>query len=156
MKEIMDFLKEEGISPKLIQEVQEFSAAHPVKEELNGRIPVPHFYYYGKKVWEEALAALLCGKNLLLSGEKATGKNVLAENLAAVFGRPAWDISFHVIRMRLRLSARILSETGRLNSDQDQYTAVRAMEALVYSMRSIWQEMKHLQFCILHWISGGL
>ena len=27
---------------------------------------------------------------------KATGKNVLAENLAAVFGRPAWDISFHV------------------------------------------------------------
>ena len=68
MKEIMDFLKEEGISPKLIQEVQEFSAAHPVKEELNGRIPVPHFYYYGKKVWEEALAALLCGKNLLLSG----------------------------------------------------------------------------------------
>lgn len=28
MKEIMDFLKEEGISPKLIQEVQEFSAAH--------------------------------------------------------------------------------------------------------------------------------
>ena len=74
MKEIMDFLKEEGISPKLIQEVQEFSAAHPVKEELNGRIPVPHFYYYGKKVWEEALAALLCGKNLLLSGEKANGE----------------------------------------------------------------------------------
>lgn len=42
------------------------------------------------------MAALLCGKNLLLAGEKATGKNVLAENLAAVFGRPAWDISFHV------------------------------------------------------------
>ena len=77
MKEIMDFLKEEGISPKLIQEVQEFSAAHPVKEELNGRIPVPHFYYYGKKVWEEALAALLCGKNLLLSGEKPRGKMYL-------------------------------------------------------------------------------
>ena len=32
----------------------------------------------------------------MLAGEKATGKNVLAENLAAVFGRPAWDISFHV------------------------------------------------------------
>lgn len=47
-------------------------------------------------MWEEALAALLSGKNLLLAGEKATGKNVLAENLAAVFGRPAWDISFHV------------------------------------------------------------
>ena len=96
MKKITDFLRDEGISPELIQEVQEFSATHPVKEGLKGRIPVPHFYYYGKKVWEEALAALLCGKNLLLAGEKATGKNVLAENLAAVFGRPAWDISFHV------------------------------------------------------------
>ena len=96
MKKITDFLRDEGISPELIQEVQEFSAAHPVKDELKGRIPVPHFYYYGKKVWEEALAALLCRKNLLLAGEKATGKNVLAENLAAVFGRPAWDISFHV------------------------------------------------------------
>ena len=115
MKEIMDFLKEEGISQKLIQEVQEFSAAHPVKEELNGRIPVPHFYYYGKKVWEEALAALLCGKNLLLSGEKATGKNVLAENLAAVFGRPAWDISFHV---NMDASSLIGTDTFRNGNDE--------------------------------------
>ena len=96
MKNLIEFLQEEGISRELIQEVQGFSAAHPVKEELKARIPIPHFYYYGKKVWEEALAVLLCGKNLLLAGEKATGKNVLAENLAAVFGRPAWDISFHV------------------------------------------------------------
>ena len=56
----------------------------------------PAFTYYGKQVWEQALAALLCGENLLLAGGKATGKNVLAENIAAAFGRPAWDISFHV------------------------------------------------------------
>ena len=49
MKKITDFLRDEGISPELIQEVQEFSATHPVKEGLKGRIPVPHFYYYGKK-----------------------------------------------------------------------------------------------------------
>ena len=77
MKKITDFLRDEGISPELIQEVQEFSAAHPVKEGLKGRIPVPHFYYYGKKVWEEALAALLCGKNLLLAGEKPREKMYL-------------------------------------------------------------------------------
>lgn len=29
-------------------------------------------------------------------GPKATGKNVLAENLAAVFNRPQWDISFYL------------------------------------------------------------
>ncbi len=32
-----------------------------------------------------AIAALLQGENLLLTGEKATGKNVLAETLAYVF-----------------------------------------------------------------------
>ena len=39
---------------------------------------------------------LLCGQHLLLAGPKATGKNVLAENLAAVFGRPSWDVSFYI------------------------------------------------------------
>ena len=63
---------------------------------MAGRVPVPRFLYYGKEIWEEAAAALLCGENLLLSGPKATGKNVLAENLAAAFGRPSWDISFYV------------------------------------------------------------
>ena len=33
---------------------------------------------------------------LLLTGSKATGKNVLAENLAWIFGRPSYNISFHV------------------------------------------------------------
>ncbi len=37
-----------------------------------------------------------CGENLLLVGEKATGKNLFAENLAGVFNRPRWDVSFHV------------------------------------------------------------
>ena len=36
------------------------------------------------------------GQHLLLAGPKATGKNVLAENLSAVFGRPVWDVSMYV------------------------------------------------------------
>ena len=82
--------------PALLTAVQEYRAAHPLSEVLRPRIPTPAFTYYGKEVWEQALAAILCGENLLLAGGKATGKNVLAENLAAAFGRPAWDISFHV------------------------------------------------------------
>lgn len=96
MTDLTDFLTREGISAELLQEVQAYSAAHPVCDELKSRVPVSPYFYYGKKVWEEALAVLLCGKNLLLIGEKSTGKNVLAENLATVFGRPIWDISFHV------------------------------------------------------------
>lgn len=43
-----------------------------------------------------SVAALLQDENLLLTGAKATGKNVLAENLAWMFGRPVYNISFHV------------------------------------------------------------
>ena len=32
----------------------------------------------------------------LLVGDKATGKNMLAENLAHAFGRPLWNVSFHI------------------------------------------------------------
>ena len=92
---LMDTLRQEGVSPDLLRAVEEYCTAHPLAEALRPRIPSPAFVYYGREVWEQALAALLCGGNLLAGG-KATGKNVLAENLAAAFGRPAWDISFHV------------------------------------------------------------
>ena len=96
MSDILDTLRQEGVDPALLTAVQEYRAAHPLSKTLRPRIPAPAFIYYGKEVWEQALAAILCGENLLLAGGKATGKNVLAENLAAAFGRPAWDISFHV------------------------------------------------------------
>jgi MoxR-like ATPase len=83
-------------SLELLQDVQEEINAFSVEESLRQRIPVPRYLYYGKEIWEEAITALLCGENLLLVGPKATGKNVLAENLAAVFGRPSWDVSFYI------------------------------------------------------------
>ncbi len=93
---MFEFLKEENINPELLRELSAFRGANPLPEQWEQRIPSPRFHYYGKEIWEEAAAALLCGKNLLLTGGKATGKNVLAENLAMVFGRPAWNVSFHV------------------------------------------------------------
>ncbi len=96
MSNLFQFLQQEQIQPELLDAVQKYRAAHPVRESLQPRIPAPRFPYYGKSIWEQALAALLCGENVLLAGGKATGKNVLAENLAAVFGRPEWDISFHI------------------------------------------------------------
>ena len=95
----MDIWKEladEGVDKGLLEEMQAFRASHPVPEEARGRVPTPRFLYYGKEIWEGAAAALLCGQHLLLAGPKATGKNVLAENLAAAFGRPSWDVSMYV------------------------------------------------------------
>ena len=96
MTDIWKELRDEGIDPALLEEIQAFRAQHPAPPEAQSRIPVPRYLYYGKEIWESAAAALLCGEHLLLAGPKATGKNVLAENLSAAFGRPAWDISFHV------------------------------------------------------------
>lgn len=93
---MLDFLREEGISGNLIAEIAQIRSSCKVDPDVTYRIPKPRFYYYGNDIWEEAITALLCGENLLLVSPKATGKNVLAENLAAAFGRPSWDISFHI------------------------------------------------------------
>ena len=93
---MLDFLKQEGIQPGIIEAISEFREKHPVSEGSHYRVPVPKYLYYGREIWEAAATALLCGEHLLLVGPKATGKNVLAENLAAVFSRPSWDISFYI------------------------------------------------------------
>lgn len=96
MADLMQFLRVEGISASILDDVARFRQRFPVADSLQRRVPAPRYLYYGKEIWEEALTALLCGENLLLAGPKATGKNVLSENLAAVFGRPSWDVSFYI------------------------------------------------------------
>ena len=93
---VLEFLEQEQISRELLDGVRAYRAQYPAAPAMQSRVPKPRYRYYGKEVWEAAIAAVLCGENLLLAGSKATGKNVLAENLATAFGRPAWDISFHV------------------------------------------------------------
>jgi len=93
---MLDFLRSQGIDQSIIDEIMDFRNKYPSKESHKLRIPVPKYKYYGTDVWQKALTALLAGENILLVGPKATGKNVLAENLAAVFGRPQWDISFYL------------------------------------------------------------
>ncbi len=93
---MLQFLRSEGVSENIINEIERFRQEHPPEEALTYRIPKPKYHYYGKEIWEAAVTAILCGEHLLLLGPKATGKNVLAENLAAAFNRPAWDISFYI------------------------------------------------------------
>lgn len=93
---MLGFLEEQGVSKELRQAIAAFRAQNPVAEADEARVPAPTFHYVGREVWEQAATALLCGQNLLLTGSKATGKNVLAQDLACAFGRPEWDVSFHI------------------------------------------------------------
>lgn len=92
---MLTFLQEQGIAPCLIDSLEAYKAAYPWSNQ-DRPLLAPGFQYCGKEIWEQALGALLAGENLLLVGAKATGKNVLAENLAYCFGRGDWNVSFHV------------------------------------------------------------
>ena len=96
MQKELQFLEEQEVSPVFIEQVEAFRKEYPVHEAVRNRISEPKIPFYGKEILEMAMAALLQGSNLLLTGGKATGKNILAENLAWMFGRPSYNISFNV------------------------------------------------------------
>lgn len=96
MEQIINSLREQQVDPGLLEDIRKFRESHSVKDEVRDRIVRPEIPFYGKEVFEMAAYGLLQGENILLTGTKATGKNVLAENLAYLFGRPLYNISFHV------------------------------------------------------------
>lgn len=91
-----EMLEGQGIRPSLIKEIENFRNRYPVEGAAAGRLAKPEMPFFGGEILEMAIVALLAGENILLSGSKATGKNVLADNLAYLFGRPVYNISFHV------------------------------------------------------------
>ena len=96
MEKELEMLYEQGIDKSLIEGVEAFRACHTVEEKEKSRMIKPDMAFFGKEVLEMGIAALLKGENLLLTGPKATGKNMLAENLAWIFARPVYNVSFHV------------------------------------------------------------
>ena len=76
--------------------LERFKEQWSVDAAAQGRVARPMVRFIGEEVLDTAVAALLQGENLLLAGGKATGKNVLADNLAWLFARPVFTASFHV------------------------------------------------------------
>lgn len=96
MNDWMTLYREQGISEGLLRDIETFRRSYPVEEKVKERVICPEISFYGKEIFEMAAAALLQEEHILLSGTKATGKNVLAENLAWIFGRPSYNISFNM------------------------------------------------------------
>lgn len=91
-----EFLLKQGLPDKLLDEVDAFRAYYKLDDEYVSRVPQPRYSYYGGQVWAKLIAGILAGYNILLSGPKATGKNVLADNLARLFYRPMWNMSMNI------------------------------------------------------------
>lgn len=94
--ERLEFFRRQNVDKGLLEGVEEFCHVYAEQEKETDRLQKPQVLFYGREILEMAIAALLEGENLLLTGEKATGKNVLAETLAWIFERPAYTVSFHV------------------------------------------------------------
>ena len=143
MKELQ-FLEEQQVNPLLIREAEKFRAQYPVAEAARNRVVKPPVPFYGKEILEMAIAALLQGENVLLSGSRATGKNILAENRRWIFCRlPSDNIWFNV-----NTDSRSLIGTDTFFVDNEArgcagvpYTSARKMAASAYSMRLIWRKM---------------
>ena len=73
MQEELLFLEEQKVDNNLIRKVEDFRKEYMVSENAKERVTKPSSPFYGKEILEMAIAALLQGSNLLLSGAKATG-----------------------------------------------------------------------------------
>ena len=94
--EIVQNSKKQGISESLIEDILYFRKYYSLDKNLEYRVTKSNTYFYGKDILSMCISAILEGENILLSGPKATGKNLLADNLSEIFNRPQWNTSFHI------------------------------------------------------------
>ncbi|WP_077723232.1 AAA family ATPase [Clostridioides difficile] len=94
--DIIDNLRAQGVDEKLIEDVMYFRNYYGLEKNLEYRVTKSKTYFYGKDILSMCIAAILEEENILLSGPKATGKNLLADNLGEIFNRPQWNTSFHI------------------------------------------------------------
>ncbi len=95
MKEL-EFLKEQNVSEDLIHGVENSGKTMAWMRPVQGRVTRPSIPFYGKEILEMAIAGLLEGGKSPPCRSESHRKNILAENLAYAFGRPIYNVSFHV------------------------------------------------------------
>ena len=96
MIEELQYLEDQSVDADLLESVISYRQKYDLDPAVAGRVVKPQIEFIGREVLEMAISAILQGENLLLAGSKATGKNVLAENLSYIFNRPSYNVSFHV------------------------------------------------------------
>ena len=94
--DILENLREQDIRESLIKDIEYFRKEYDVKDELKERVTKSPALFIGKDILEMCITGILEEENILLSGPKATGKNLLSDNLSEIFGRPQWNTSFHI------------------------------------------------------------
>ena len=93
---IIENLEQQNINPNLIKDIQNFRKYYKLDKDLDYRVSKSSTYFIGSDILSMCITSILESQNILLSGPKATGKNLLADNLSEIFNRPQWNTSFHI------------------------------------------------------------
>ena len=80
---------ENNMRNDLMIRLEQFKERYSVEAAVQGRITKPPVEFIGEEILDLTVSALLQGENILLCGGKATGKNILADNLAWLLQGPS-------------------------------------------------------------------
>lgn len=149
--EELKFLEEQQVAPELIKRVEEFRSQYEVAPETADRIVKPSIPFYGKDILEMAIAGLLKGESITHWSE-GNRKNILAENLAYIFNRPAYNVSFHVNTNSGDLIGTDTSWTTKLSFAKELSISVQNTVVSEFSTRLIWQRTMQFPFFMQPWI----
>lgn len=95
--DFINYLKKIEVNERFIDKIIDFRGEDGILDnDAKQRLVSKPKVFYGREVINKAIAGILSGHHILLSGPKATGKNLLAENLAYIFNRPIWNVSINV------------------------------------------------------------
>ena len=72
--EIEKYLEDQKIAQELIGELRDFHMRYEVEDQVKERVEKPDILFYGKKILEMSIAALLQGEKLSLEGIEVTAK----------------------------------------------------------------------------------
>lgn len=105
---LKEYLIKQDVPTAMIRELASFRKTHgDMDPEYAARVRPPKVMYVdaytdesgrviSRGILRRALAAFLAGDNLLLTGPKGSGKNVLADTLAFITNRPLFEMPMHV------------------------------------------------------------
>ena len=96
MDHTLDFLREQQVDKGLIQEVEAFRSRYPVAEKRKTEFPSRICPITEEKCWKWGSLRCSREKTFSLQGLRLQERIFWQENLAWIFRRPVYNVSFHV------------------------------------------------------------
>ena len=143
------------LNPNLQARMNTFRSMYPTEQEAVSRITKPSMPFYGTDILEKAVTALLEGENLLLCGDKATGKMYWLRIWHGFLEDPFIIFLSMSTQTAATSLAQIPLRIMKSNSAKDLFISVPSMAVSVFWMKLIWQKMMQFLYSTPPWITDA-